>query len=139
MSKYVAIDTYCSDAMNSWPICSLSAPLISLLINTGRSPDWMKWRVRAATPPIASALRFFLEYLHRHRHEPIQLVVRGLRKQRFGPDVMLRAAVALEQSPDEREQGNALQLSAPLGVAAILRAAHRRLEALCVAQRLRRE
>ena len=53
--------------------------------------------------------------------------------------MVLGPAVALEQPPDEGEQRDSLQLSATLGVVAIVGAPHRRLEPLCVPQGLRRE
>src|SRR5688572_33053270 len=99
------MDTYCSDAMNSCPICTFSALLISLLINT-----WLISRsLRSAghdpsDPACCSALRLFIEHLHRDRHESIQLIVRRLGQQRLRPHVMLGATVALQQSADEREQ-----------------------------------
>ncbi len=53
--------------------------------------------------------------------------------------MILRAVVPLEESPDECQQGDALQFPAPLGVATVLGVAHGSLEPLRVAQRFRRE
>jgi hypothetical protein len=50
--------------------------------------------------------------------------------------VRLRSAVAIEQAPHEGEERDPLELTASLGVAAVLRAAEGRLELLGVAQRL---
>ncbi len=49
------------------------------------------------------------------------------------------ATVGIEEAPHEREQRDAFELSAALGIAAVLRAAHRGLEPLGVAQRLGRQ
>src|SRR5687768_14624860 len=122
--------------MNSCPICTFSAPLISLLINTVMSP------FETIAPPRAaggSAPGFFLEDLHRHRDEAIQLVVGGLREHGLRPDVVLGPAVALQQAPDEGEERDTFELAAPFLVTPVLRCAHRGLEALRVSQGLRRE
>ena len=88
---------------------------------------------------IRSSLGFFLEDLHRHRDEPVQLIIRCLGEKCLGPYVIVRPAVAIEKPPNEGEERDPLQLTAPLGVTAVLGAPHRRFEALRVAQRLRRE
>jgi hypothetical protein len=53
--------------------------------------------------------------------------------------VAVGAAVGIEEAPHEGEQRDAFQLSAALGITAVLRAAHRGLEPLGVAQRLGRQ
>ena len=88
---------------------------------------------------VQSSLRLFLEDLHGDGHEPVQFIVRRLRQQRLGPDVILGPAVPLEEPPNEGEQRDPLQLSTPFGVAAVLRAPHGGFEALGVPERLRRQ
>src|SRR5215208_2946849 len=113
-SKYDAICTYCSEAPNSCPTCSFI------------------WRVSLSEMSIVvwSALRFLFEHLHRHTHQPVQLLVGGLGQQRLGPHVVLGVRVAVEEAADVGDQGDALELGAALGVGLVLGRAQQRLEAV---------
>ena len=63
-----------------------------------------------------SAFRFFVDHLHRDRHQPVELLVGRLRQQRLRPDVIVALRVAVEQAADERDERDALQVGVALAV-----------------------
>jgi len=83
-----------------------------------------------------SALCFFLEHLHRHGDEPLELLVCRLRQERLGPRVVFALGVAIEQAAQESNKCDALELRLALSDGDVLLAVEQRLETVRVAQRL---
>src|SRR4029079_7299280 len=84
----------------------------------------------------ALALGFLVEDLHGDRHEPLELLVRGARQERFGPALVLALRVAVEQAAEEADECDALELRAALRDRDVLLAPQQRFEAVRVAERL---
>src|SRR5690349_23625122 len=80
------------------------------------------------TARVRLPLRFFLEHLHCDRHEPIQLVIGGTRQQRLCPEVILTRRVSVEQTAEERHEGNPLELRTAARLFAIVVRAEQGLE-----------
>ena len=85
------------------------------------------------------SLRFFLEHLHGNGDEPVQLIVRCAGQERLCPHVIFASRVAVEQPAQECHQRDAFELRAPPRVLTVIGRSQQRLEAMGVAERLRRE
>ena len=82
------------------------------------------------------SLGLFADHLHGDGHQALELLVRRLRQKRLGPQMLLGLGIALEQTSQESQHGNALQVGGALRLRDIVLRAHERLEAVRIAQRL---
>lgn len=75
--------------------------------------------------------------MHRHADETIQLFAGCFRQQAFRPGLIVTGRVAVQEAPEERDHGDTLQVTSPLGRCGVLLITHDRLEAMRVEQRFR--
>lgn len=113
------------------------APLDPVSVDS--APSFPRPSTLNPTPFRFSSFCFFIDDLHGHRHQPVELLVRCFRKQRFRPHVIVAFGVPVEQPADEGDEGNPLQIRLTLAVRRVLLIAQQRLEPMRVAERLGRQ